>query len=146
MIIAKWHINGLYKADAQKVADEILTIGETANPKQILDKARDERTELHKCFTWDDGIAAEKWRLQEARQIVCNIVFERAEPETAPVRVFHKINSNDGYKSIEKIIVDKTEYKELLKQAKSDLMSFQRKYKGLAELEEVFTAIDRLNI
>jgi ABC-type transporter Mla subunit MlaD len=39
-----------------------------------------------------------------------------------------------------------TEYKELLKQAKSDLMSFQRKYKGLAELEEVFTAIDRLNI
>lgn len=50
---------------------EICDQMESATPQQILEKARDESTELHKCFTWDDSIAAEKYRIQEARQIVC---------------------------------------------------------------------------
>ena len=62
MQLATW---GTYrfKADAQKCADEIMEICdelESATPQQILDKARDSNTELHKCFTWDDTEAAEK--------------------------------------------------------------------------------------
>ena len=63
---AKWldEFKSLYKgADAQLVADEIMSIGDAATPQQIVEKARDEATELHKCFTWDDRIAAEKYRL-----------------------------------------------------------------------------------
>lgn len=48
MELAKWKFPGLYSADANKVSDEIFSIGETATPEQILEKAKDPETELHK--------------------------------------------------------------------------------------------------
>ena len=44
-------MQSLYKGvDPQKVAEEIMGIGESATPRQIVDRARDEKSELHKCF------------------------------------------------------------------------------------------------
>ena len=43
---AEWRIKGIYKADAQKVADEIGD--KKVTPQEILEKARDETSELHK--------------------------------------------------------------------------------------------------
>ena len=60
MIFAAWKRGCRISADAQKVADEILGIGNSATTAQILDKARNEQTELHKCFDWDDAEAAKK--------------------------------------------------------------------------------------
>lgn len=65
MLTATWGKH-FFKADATKCASEIMEICdqmESATPQQILEKARDESTELHKCFTWDDSIAAEKYRI-----------------------------------------------------------------------------------
>lgn len=146
MITTKWKINGIFKADAQKVADEIIAIGEEATPAQILEKARNEETELHKCFTWDDSVAAEKYRLQEARTVVRLLVIEREEDDPEPVRQFFKV-SNDhdvGYKQTILIVRDQDEYKALLRQAKAELTMFKNKYKTLTELEGVFEAIDKL--
>lgn len=42
---AEWRIKGIYKADAQKVADEIGD--KKVTPQEILEKARDETSELH---------------------------------------------------------------------------------------------------
>lgn len=70
MIKTIWRseVASLYKGiDAQMVADEIANIGEAVTAEQIVDKAKDENTELHKCFTWDDEAAAEKYRIIEAR-------------------------------------------------------------------------------
>ena len=84
---------------AVKVYDEIVSIGDSATPEQIVEKARDESTELHKCFTWDDADAAEKWRKQEARQIRHFLVI-RDETDTAQpeLRAFHFNASGEGYK------------------------------------------------
>lgn len=145
MIIAKW---GTYKfnADAQKVAEEIAGIGESATPRQIVDRATDKTSELHKCFTWDDKKAADKWRLQEARFVVCNLVIEQKEPEAQPVRVFHRVGTTQdaGYKRVEIIMQNPDEYQQLLKQAKAELISFTNKYKRLTELERVFEAINEV--
>lgn len=62
-----------FKADAEKVYQELQSIGETYTPAQIVEFARNENTELHKCFQWDDSIAAESWRKQQARMIVCSL-------------------------------------------------------------------------
>lgn len=75
MTVATWRSGPcVFKADAQKVADEISSIGLSVKPEEIVDKARDESTELHKCFEWDDTKAAERYRLHQARQIVCHLV------------------------------------------------------------------------
>lgn len=145
MIFAAWKSGCRISADAQKVADEILAIGNSATTAQILDKARDEQTELHKCFDWDDAEAAEKWRLQQARHIVCNLVIkEKSDTPRPEVRVFFKTDADNGYKPTVLIMQDKDEYRKLLDRALAELTSFRAKYKTLVELDGVFDAIDRV--
>ena len=138
MITASWSAVGrrLYRADAQKVAEEILSIGEEATPRQIVDKASDDGTELHKCFTWNDKAAAEKWRLHEARHIVSCLVIRRdeANADKPEIRYFHK-NDGGGYKPAERVFRQADEYEKLLQCAYSELAAFKRKYANLQELD-----------
>lgn len=145
MVVATWRPGlDLYKADAQKVADEISAIGEDVTPRQIVDRARDSETELHKCFEWDDSKAADKYRLQQARSIVCNLVIKESvdKPETIPVRVFHKTEGTSGYKPLALVVKDPDEYSKLLAQALSELRAFKLKYHSLSELSEILALID----
>ena len=145
MIFATWKNGCRISADAQKVADEILSIGASATTVQILDMARDEQTELHKCFDWNDAEAAEKWRLQQARNIVCNLVYKETSNEPSPpVRLFFKTDSESGYKPTSLILQNKDEYQKLLSRALAELNSFKTKYKTLSELDGVFDAIDKV--
>lgn len=145
MIIAAWRSGCHIAADAQKVADEIAAIGSSATTSQILDKARDETTELHKCFDWNDTTAAEKWRMHQARKVVCSLVIrEQTETPKPEVRVFYKTDNDTGYKPTVLIMQDKDEYQKLLARALAELSSFKAKYQTLAELEGVFAAIDQL--
>lgn len=143
MIIATWKMPGVFKADAQKVAEEIKCIGEEVTPEQIVEAAKDVNSELHKCFDWDDKIAADKWRKQQARQIMCFLVIreETKEPDAVPLRVFYK-NDNGGYKHSEKVFQQPDEYQKLLQTAYAELRAFKIKYARLQELSEILALID----
>ncbi|MBQ5511712.1 MAG: biopolymer transporter ExbD, partial [Prevotella sp.] len=101
-IIATWRTPGVFKADAQKVCDELQEIGEEFTPEDIVEAAEDEDKELHKCFEWDDTKAAHKYRIHQAVILTSQLVFRRdipdKEPPPAPVRVFNKTDSAGGYK------------------------------------------------
>ena len=59
-----WRVDGFFKADAQKCYEEM---GDSdISPEEVLEKAKDKNSELHKCFEWDDTVAANKYRLQQA--------------------------------------------------------------------------------
>lgn len=146
MIIAEWKGN-LYKGvDANKVANEISTLGNNVDPKDVVNLARDESNELHKCFEWDDSIAAEKYRVEQARRVMCFLVIreEKAEPEKTPIRFFYKTKEEEGYKPTTFIMKHEDEYQALLTRAKGELKTFEQKYKMLTELKSVFEAIDAL--
>lgn len=137
---------GFAKADAQKCFDEICTICDLT-PKAVVDKARDESTELHKCFEWDDHVAAEQYRLVQAREILRFLVEikesdKKGEPQE--IRVYFKMPDETVYKPTEIIIQHKDEYKRLLAQALRELSWFRNKYEILHELEPVFKDIDKL--
>lgn len=148
MYKARWE-TGIFHADAQKCAEEITEICNdigSATPQQILEKARDESTELHKCFTWDDTIAAEKYRLAQARQVVCKLkieIIEQEKQEPTPIRFFYKTDKS-GYKPTSFIVKHVDEYQFLLERALRELEAFKQKYKNIAELEAVFEAIDNI--
>ena len=137
---AEWKIKGLFKADAQRVADEI---GENSiTPEQVLEKARnDENSELHKCFEWNDGIAAEKYRLIQARKIIINLAYVPKEKTDEQVRCFQITREKSVYMPTKQFLVNNDEYQDLLKRAKVELESFKRRYATLSELETVFEAI-----
>ena len=140
---AEWKIKGLFKADAQRVADEI---GENSiTPEQVLEKARnDENSELHKCFEWNDGIAAEKYRLIQARKIIINLAYVPKEKTDEPVRCFQITREKSVYMPTKQFLVNSNEYQDLLKRAKVELESFKRRYATLSELEAVFEAIENI--
>ena len=147
---AHWETKGLFKADATQCAEEIKTLGEGFAASDVVNLASDEGTELHKCFTWDNDKAADKWRLQEARIIVSNLKItyiknEDEEPVETKVRVFYKNDSSkSSYKSTPFIVSEMDEHEKLLERAKRELEMFRAKYKMLTELNEIFEMIDAL--
>lgn len=148
MLVAKWKsgFESLFHADAQLVAEEIMDIGESATPEQIVNRAEDKSTELHKCFTWEDTEAAKKWRLQEARQVVNHLVVRRSpkEDKKTEVRLFHKTDNNDGYKPVTVIVRKQDEYTSMLQRALGELKAFQKKYSILSDNEELMKLIEQI--
>lgn len=141
-----WKTDGLFKADANKVAGEIFSIGESVKPVEVLEYARNPNSELHKCFDWNDTTAAEKWRVKQARDILCNLVFARIEEgksEKTNIRITHKVDDS-GYKQTVKLVRNEDEYAALLHQALKELDIFKRKYACLSELEQIMELIDEL--
>lgn len=132
------------KADANLVQKEIESIGSDITPKQIVDFARNKNTELHKCFEWNDSIAAEKYREQQARVIVCNIVYVKDEETKEPtnIRAISYSTITNSYKPTRLILHKQEEYQALLEKAFSELRAFKEKYHSLSELEEIFALID----
>lgn len=139
----EWKINGIFKANAQKVYEEI---GDRkVTPEEVLEQARDdENSELHKCFEWDDSVAAEKYRLSQARQVIQFLVIKPEKKGEPQVRVFQITTETNNYQPTRLFIQQPDEYKALLQRAKNELSAIKSRYKTLSELEKVFEAIDEI--
>lgn len=138
----KWKLNGIFNADAQKVYEEI---GDTQiSPEEVLEKARKKKSELHKCFEWDDSIAAEKYRLNQARMLLRFLVIAPVKEDDEPVRVYQVTSERNVYQPTRLFLQNPDEYNALLKRAKNELIAIKNRYKSLSELDAVFAAIDEL--
>lgn len=135
-----------FNADPQKVYEEINSIGEKYTPEEILEKAKDSSTELHKCFEWDDTKAAENWRKQTARVICCSlqVVVEKEEAQPTTYRLIQHDKSEMAYKPVVLTVRNNDEYSRLLNQAKAELKSFKNRYQKIVELQAVIEEIDRV--
>ena len=131
-----------FKANAEKVYSDISNI-EEKTPQNLVDYAAEHPdSELYKCFTWDDAKAANNWRKYEARQVMRLLVYEEETDDDEPVQIRILQNVEQEYKPVTHIVRHNDEYKELIKRAKAELVSFRERYKQIAELETVLEAID----
>lgn len=103
----KWDIN-TKGVDPGKVAKELAAINkdgkDNLNPHLVLDYARDENTELHKMFEWDEGEAAEKWRLHQARKITRSIHIIKDEKKPGVMDPIYVKISDERYKPTEIVV------------------------------------------
>ena len=139
-----------------QVAGEYLEKLEQENgaltPELVLNESRDEKAVLHPCFEWDDGKAAESYRLYQARKIISNITvkIETSANETStPVRAFVSISDSakketGNFVSIGVAMNDEVMRAQVLKNALYELQTFKRKYAAYSELQNIFNAIDEL--
>ena len=137
-----WRVAGIYKADAQKVAEEIGV--EKITPEEVLEKARDKNSELHKCFEWNDSIAAEKYRLQQAGNVIRMLVYESEKKDVEPVRLYSLTTEQRTYQPTKSFLVQEDEYQGLLRRALAELEAFKKKYHTLTELEGIFEAMEAI--
>lgn len=140
----KWKVDGIFKADANECYREISSL-EQITPKAILDFARDENSELHKCFEWDNDSAAEKYRTIQAGNVIRMLYIVPKNADAPPVRVLSR-TSDTVYQPTRTFVKNQNEYEDLLKRALSELDSFRLKYKTLSELEQVFEQIDLITV
>lgn len=112
-------------------------------PEHVVEAARPVESVLHDRFEWNDGDAAEKWRLHQARTLinVCVEVLGDGLPKT-PVFVSLSIDRQNkrGYRLMTTVMSDVEARDQLLADALAELDSFQRKYSELKELSVVFEA------
>ena len=146
-MVYKWSIKGLMPVSAQVAGDELDRISKengTLTPELIVDASRAEDAPLHKCFEWNDAVAAEKYRCVQAGNIIRLLVTEKedADKNHVEVRAFHYVKR--GYKPIDVILEDEDETEALLHKAYMELKAFRQKYKNLSALKPLFELVDKL--
>ena len=64
-------------------------------PRVVVDDARPPTSQLHDRFEWDDSVAGEKYRLDQARDLIRSVKITYVEPngKVARTRAFISIES-----------------------------------------------------
>ena len=124
--------------------DHLSAIYEThglLTPKVVVNEARSPSHPLHDRFEWDDSVAGEKYREQQAAELIrsVKVVWRDKEPGTAPVRAFVHMERADGntYVPIEQVAQDDISTAILLRQAEREWKQMLRRYEGLAGFLEM---------
>lgn len=132
-------------------AGEYLEILERKNgnitPKLVVDNSRSEKSVLHKCFEWNDNLAAEKYRENQAGFILRNLVTVAVnKQEQSEIRAFVSVfkDDNNCFVSVNTAMSDQTMREQVLQKALAEMISFKKKYSQIKELAVVFEAIDSL--
>lgn len=106
-------------------------------PEIVLDEARDPEHPLHNRFEWRDDVAAEKWRREQARELIVSLKVRYAAPDGTPrdVRSWHAIAREHGhtFEPVEKIGEDPLSSKILLATAEREWRAMRSRYEHLDE-------------
>lgn len=143
----EFSIERYHKVSAQVVGEmleEMHNKGIEVTPEVLLDASRDVNSPTHCEFEWDDTVAAEKYRVEQARNLISHvrIVREDSEPQDYKERGFVPVPGGRNVYVPLQTALEKEEYKEhLLKQARNDTEIFLAKYRRLEELAAVTTAM-----
>ena len=139
-MVYDWKSGARIKADAGKVYDELQKIGDEITAGQVVKIARNKKTELHKCFEWDDNIAAHEFRKDQARKVMHSIVIIKNPEDDNPIifRAYENVTVEDGkaYVQIEQAL-SKEEWREEV---------FSQIRKGIEQLEMKAEAYENMDI
>lgn len=141
------------KADPQVIGEALEEIskskGGELHPEDVVEVARSTRHVLHKHFEWDDTVAAENYRKDQARNLIRIVRVEDEATADGTTRAFHSIHTDGGtsYRHIEQVRSSAEFQLALLKAAERDLDAFGKRYRDLKDVcaivDQARQAIDR---
>ena len=144
-------MGGLFKNPpevAGKVFQELKESDVGLTPKSLVDASRDESAPLHNEFEWNDSIAAEKYREEQASCMIRHLIIVRTDIEEIRQikdRAFVFTGSQKtGYVPLKDALVNKEWRNNLLKAARRDMQYFINKYNRLEELTNVITQMKQI--
>ncbi len=170
-----WKSGYSYKVSAETVGNVLEKIKEEkgyATSDDFLEYSRDEESETHSLFEWDDAVAAEKFRHRQSAQIInqleVEIVYtedarsvepmeinaENTEMRSISVNAFSNIGARwspdltEKAKYVDTISAmrDADTRKQVLLNASKELTVFKRKYMVFKELALVISAINNFQM
>jgi len=122
--------------------------GGLLQPNAVVEAARPESSPLHSRFEWNDGKAAEEYRIWQARQLI-RVTVEVMDRTGESFDVFVSLSpdrqrESGGYRVLTDVLSDTDMRAQLLKDALAELELFREKYRQLKELAAVFSAIKKV--
>lgn len=120
------------RAHLQAIRDEHGTL----TPALVVDTARDPEHPLHSRFEWDDTVAAERWRLEQAGHLL-RVTYRPMPGKPRELRAFVALRGEDtptsDYVPTEEALANPFTRELLLRSMKRDWQTFQRRYKHMSE-------------
>lgn len=142
-----WKIS--HRVPAQ-VAGEVMEKIEQRDGKltkeAFLEESRPAGSPTHELFEWDDGIAAEKFRLEQARHTIndiqVKIIRNDSEMKTpAFVKVTVGAKTKADYINVETTMQTDDYRRAAIQNAIDELKAIEQKYNTYVELEKIFIAV-----
>lgn len=136
------------KATVQRALENIQKRKGILNPKDVVDEARNPKSPLHSCFEWNDSKAAERYRLEQARELIMKVTVIRPDNygQAVTVRAYQSLpgdrTNGGGYRHVDAVLGNEEMRRDMLRQALRDLRSFRNKYAALKSLAPLMTKID----
>ena len=131
-------------------------------PQVVVETAKNKKSLLHDYFIWDNSIAAEKYRVHQARNLLNSITIEiKIEGKTEDVKTFHNVTTivyqgteqeekQRGYVSIESVKENEYYMNQIIEEAHKEMAEWgirYRKYKslkGFKKFKVIFKEIEQL--
>ena len=144
--IYSFAVPGIYKGftaeEAANELDRIKTRYGKLDPEDVVRESVQPDSVLHNVFQWDDTKAAESYRKEQARKLICSIRVEIVNNTIAyNVRAYVNVRENKdesrSYVPIQKAIENDHAYADLLNQSKDEMNAFVIKYSQISELNAV---------
>jgi hypothetical protein len=120
-------------------------VGDTCTAKDVVEEARPKQSPIHSMFEWDDKVAGERWREEQARGYLRALIVVMPTNEgDRPVPAVISTGRGEGYTASDVVLTSDTMRRSLLKRALSEAQSWRRRYDGIKELAGVYAALDAL--
>ena len=145
---------------AQMVGEQFEAIEKrdgTLTKSAIVEAARSKDNPMHDMFEWDDAVAGELYREDQAGYYIRTLVVQIVpvgNPNGKPVQMRGFVNvtpvnrnapeGKGTFMNVNRAVEQPDTYKIVLERAKNQLRIFREQYKNIKELEPVFAAINQV--
>ena len=130
--------------EQQQVELDGLVVNGLLLPARVVQAAARGSSSLHALFTWDDGDAAEHWRLHEARMIIRSYVTV-AQLDVKPIQTYVSLSTDRvhgaGYRHRRSVHADPNLRGAYLETALTAAEEFANRFRDLPEWDPVRNAI-----
>lgn len=131
----------------KNIIDELRRIEQehgVLRPGDVVEAARPATSPLHSQFEWDDGVAAERYRNDQARSLI-RVCVEYVGPTKRRQQVFVSLSTDrsagGGYRSLVEVLAIDNLRNQLIEDALADMERFTGRYSHIAELARVTEAM-----
>lgn len=138
--------------DANAVGEHLEMLREKCKgeltPQDVLKDAKHNNSPLHSFFEWNDGEAAEQYRLQQARGLIRAVVAIYTSPDKPAVRqkVYVHISEPGAphYREVGHAMSQSGTRALVLKRAWQEFQAWRRRYESLKEFSDLFETADEI--
>lgn len=132
--------------DLRDQLQQLYDANQRLTPALVLAEAEDPNSPLHALFEWNDSVAADRWRLQQARELIRSVkVVYREADDTNPaksVRAWHAIRDESGhhFEPAEQVALDPFQRRLLLADMEREWQQMKRRWADFDEFWRLIAA------